>query len=301
MNSLTHPLKIFFGPMRIPFLLLTPCCVLVGVATAARQSGTINPIHLALVLIGALAAHASVNAFNEYFDFLSGLDVRTVRTPFSGGSGTLPGHPQSVKTVLATAVLAVFITVSIGVFFLIVRGSKIFFVGIPGILTVLLYTPRAVKHPLPCLIMPGFGFGTCMVNGTHFALTGSYSWAAFAASFVPFFLVNNLLLLNQFPDAEADRSVGRRNYPIVVGRKTSSRIYTALLILAYTTTLLGVVFGLFPKTSMLGFLTVPLAILAIRGVMRYRENIPALIPFMVINVALNLATPVLFAVGIWMG
>ena len=287
--------------MRVPFLLLTPCCVLVGVATAVQQSGKVHPVHAVLVLIGALAAHTSVNAFNEHFDFLSGLDVRTIRTPFSGGSGTLSGHPQSAKMVLATAAAAVFITAAIGVFFLIVRGPKILFVGIPGILTVLLYTPRAVKHPFPCLIAPGFGFGICMVNGTHFALTGSYSWASFASSLVPFFLVSDLLLLNQIPDVEADLSVGRRNYPIVAGRKTSSRIYTVFLILTYATILLGAVFGIFPKTSILGFLTVPLAILTIQGVIRNRENIPALIPFMGMNVALNLATPVLFALGIWMG
>jgi len=32
-------------------------------------------------------------------------------------------------------------------------------------------------------------------------------------------LVNNLLLLNQFPDVDADKTVGRRHYPIAVGRK----------------------------------------------------------------------------------
>ncbi len=49
----------------------------------------------ALVLLGALAAHGAVNALNEYADYRSGLDLRTARTPFSGGSGTLVDHPQS--------------------------------------------------------------------------------------------------------------------------------------------------------------------------------------------------------------
>ena len=47
--------------------------------------------------------------------------------------------------------------------------------------------------------------------GTDFALTGSYTWTAFLASLIPFFLVSNLLLLNQFPDVEADRSIGSCN------------------------------------------------------------------------------------------
>ena len=49
---------------------------------------------LMLVLIGAVSAHISVNTFNEYFDFLSGLDAKTVKTPFSGGSGALVENPN---------------------------------------------------------------------------------------------------------------------------------------------------------------------------------------------------------------
>ncbi len=40
-----------------------------------------------LALLGAFLAHISVNTLNEYFDFKSGLDLETIKTPFSGGSG----------------------------------------------------------------------------------------------------------------------------------------------------------------------------------------------------------------------
>jgi 1,4-dihydroxy-2-naphthoate polyprenyltransferase len=50
-----------------------------------------------------------------------------------------------------------------------------------------------------------------MVMGTDFVLTGEYSWTAFIASLVPFFLVSDLLLLNQFPDALPDQRIGRKN------------------------------------------------------------------------------------------
>ena len=35
------------------------------------------------------------------------------------------------------------------------------------------------------------------------------------------FLVNNLLLLNQFPDVQADQSIGRRHFPLVAGRRAA--------------------------------------------------------------------------------
>jgi len=39
---------------------------------------------------------------------------------------------------------------------------------------------------------------------------------------VPGLLVSDLLLLNQFPDVEADRTVGRKHLPILLGRKNQS-------------------------------------------------------------------------------
>ncbi len=77
--------KFLLDPMRLPFLILTPACVVLGLATAIWTSGQVNWFHFVLVLIGALSAHISVNTFNEYFDFKSGLDGDTKRTPFSGG------------------------------------------------------------------------------------------------------------------------------------------------------------------------------------------------------------------------
>ena len=80
-------MKTILGPMRLPFLILTPACVFLGVATAYRTNGSVDLFNVLLALLGALAAHISVNSFNEYSDFKSGLDEKTSRTPFSGGSG----------------------------------------------------------------------------------------------------------------------------------------------------------------------------------------------------------------------
>ncbi len=64
------------GPMRLPFIILTPACVLLGLATAIRVVGSASSFHVILLLLGATSAHISVNAFNEYFDFRSGLDFK---------------------------------------------------------------------------------------------------------------------------------------------------------------------------------------------------------------------------------
>jgi 1,4-dihydroxy-2-naphthoate octaprenyltransferase len=287
------------GPMRAPFLILTPACVAIGVGTAYWQTHDIAWLQVLLVLVGALASHVCVNVFNEYFDFTSGLDARTRRTPFSGGSGALQTNPGMQRSTLILAGAAFAFTALIGLYFIKLRGWLLLPLGILGLFLLVTYTIWLAREPALCLIAPGLGFGVLMVMGTHFALTGIYSWIAFVASLVPTFLVSDLLLLNQFPDVEADRSVGRRNFPITIGRHASAVLYGILLLLCYVSIVVGVVLGLLPRLSLLALLTVVLAWSAFKSAHRNADNIPALIPSMGLNVVVTVAAPILLAVGLF--
>ena len=293
--------KFLLDPMRVPFLILTPACVVLGLAAAVWTSGQVNWFHFVLVLIGALSAHVSVNIFNEYFDFKSGLDADTIRTPFSGGSGRLPESPEIARPALIMAWMFFGITALIGLYFVFTIGSWLIPLGLLGLLIIYFYTEWITRFPLLCLIAPGLGFGTLMVMGTDFVLTGQYSWTAFLASLVPFFLVNNLLLLNQFPDVEADKNVGRKHLPIKIGKEKSSWIYIVFLLLPYAVIIYGVITGYFPLSSLIGFLSLPLVILNSRDVLHHAENTEELIPFLGQNVIINLVTPVLVAIGLFIG
>lgn len=254
-----------------------------------------------LVLFGALAAHSSVNAFNEYFDFKSGLDYKTLRTPFSGGSGTLPAQPEMERFSFWIAWVTFFIVAIIGLYFVWIQGWQLIPIGIFGLILLVTYTTWWVYHPILCLLAPGIGFGVLMVMGTHLALTGTYGWASFVASLVPTFLVSNLLLLNQFPDVEPDYSIGRRHFPITIGRKKSSLLYGIFLALTYFSIIAGVLLSLLPIFSLIALLTAILAWQAYQGAKQNAENIPALIPAMGLNVIIILSTPALLAVGLFIG
>jgi 1,4-dihydroxy-2-naphthoate polyprenyltransferase len=294
-------MKSILGPTRPPFLILAPVCVFLGLAAAVYVGGPVSAFYAVLAFIGALAAHISVNALNEYDDFKSGLDMKTQRTPFSGGSGTLPANPQAAKAALVTGLVTLGITALVGVYFLVVRGAGILPLGLLGLLIIFFYTTLLTRVPFLCLLAPGLGFGTFMVLGTGFALTGAYSWPIFFASLVPFFLVSNLLLLNQFPDVEADRSIDRRHYPIISGRKTSAIIYVAFLAGTYLSIILGVVLGFMPRFTLLGLLTLFIAVPTSLNILRNPDDIAKLIPSLGMNVILNLVTPVLVGIGFLIG
>jgi 1,4-dihydroxy-2-naphthoate polyprenyltransferase len=289
------------GPMRLPFLALTPACVLVGVGAARSTGAVLRPLEVALVLVGALAAHISVNVCNEYCDFRSGLDARTRRTPFSGGSGTLPGSPELARAAGVTAGLALALTAGVGLYFILLRGLALLPLGLAGVVIILAYTPWLTHHPLLCLLAPGLGFGPLMVLGTQFALAGRYTGTAVVASLVPLCLVSDLLLLNQFPDTDADRTVGRRHVLIVLGPRIGGLVYGLLLLLAYLAIAGGVAGGYLPRACLLGLATFILALPTAIAAVRHGRTVARLIPYLACNVLVNLLTPVLVAVGLFIG
>lgn len=274
---------------------------MLGAATATWSGSEINLYYLILAFVGAFSAHISVNALNEYHDFMSGLDFRTQPTTFSGGSGTLPKTPEKAHFALITGISTLVITALIGIYFLYVRGLWLLPLGATGLIIVVTYTKWITRSPLLCLIVPGLGFGPLMVMGTDFVLTGSYSWTSFVASLVPFFLVSDLLLLNQFPDVEADKWAGRRHLPIAIGRKASAKVYVVFLAATYMAIILGYISGTLPLEGFLALASIVLAIPTVRGVSRYADDIPRLIPYMGRNVIINILTPVLLAIGLFIG
>jgi 1,4-dihydroxy-2-naphthoate octaprenyltransferase len=229
-----------FKTARPAFLLLTPCCLSVAVAFAIYESIEIDPVNLALILLGALAAHISVNMLNEYYDFKTGLDFHTQRTPFSGGSGTLPSSPELAESVFFCGLLCLVFSSLIGLYFLWTIGWGLLPVGLSGLLLVYFYSSKITQQPLLCLLDPGLGFGPFMILGAYYILTGHYSFTVLMTSLIMLLVVSNLLLLNQFPDLEPDRAVGRLHLPILVGRKIATLIYVLFLVMAYVLLLLFV-------------------------------------------------------------
>ncbi len=292
---------VLFGPMRPPFLILGPVCVFLGYACARWRMGDVSAWNFILALMGAVAAHISVNALNEYSDFKSGLDFKTRRTPFSGGSGTLPAHPEAARGTLWVGILGAAVVFAVGFYFIATRGVGILPLGLAGLALIVLYTNYITRSPFWCLMAPGLGFGVFMVMGSDFVLSGSYSLAGFVASLVPTFLVSNLLLLNQFPDVEADRSIGRKHLVVVSGLKAGAVVYVLFLALSFLSLVAGVTVKAIPATCLVGLGTMVLAIPAALGALRHYDDPDRLIPAMRLNVLINLLTPALVGVGFLVG
>lgn len=291
-------LKKILATARPRFLLLTPCCLSIALAMAIAEPAAINGWHLILILIGALSGHASVNLFNEYGDFSSGLDFRTQRTAFSGGTGVLPTAPELAKSVYIAALVTLALTMAIGIYLVWICGWGLLPLGLAGVMLIYFYTQTITHRPLLCLVAPGLAFGPLMIDGTYYVLRGHYSSSVLFVSLIVFFLVNDLLLLNQFPDLEADRLAGRHHLPISIGRKRSARVYAWFLIAAYGILTVSVWLSWLPLLSLSGLATLALAIPAARRAVEHCDDIENLIPALALNVGVTLLTPLLVSAGI---
>ena len=294
-------LKIIIQSIRIPFLILTPVCVFLGVSTIIANQESVDLYLLALALSGALFAHISVNTLNEYSDFNSGLDLATTRTPFSGGSGALPGNPEMVNVVFAVGVASLAATLLIGGFFVWKYGLAIVPVGIAGIILIITYTGWINKSPYLCLISPGLGFGFLMVVGTQFVLTGRYMPLSWLVAVIPFFLVNNLLLINQYPDIQADASVGRNHIPIAYGIRRSNMVYGIFALAVTLFIITCVMIGYFPVLSLIVLLSMPLAVFTLYGAIKYGEEIGNYPQYPGANVTLAILAPLLLGLSLVFG
>jgi len=287
--------------IRLPFLVLTPVCVFLGLSVVIANNVNINYYFLALALTAALLAHISVNTFNEYFDFKSGLDLLTKRTPFSGGSGHLPQNPANLNSVFIIAISSLLAVVIIGVFFIWQYGLEIIPLGLIGLTLILTYTSWINKYPLLCLLTPGIGFGFIMVIGTQFILTGSFLPLSWFVALVPFFLTSNLLLLNQYPDITADRSVGRNHFPIAYGVRKSNFIYASFVIATIIVIVTGIINKSLPSLGLISLIPIPLALFSLSGAIRYGKDIGVQPQFLAANVAVSLFTPLLLGISLIYG
>lgn len=291
-------IRAFIQTLRPQFLLLSVVVVLLGTSAALYEGAQWSTLQFLALVAAAVMAHVMVNLLNEYQDFQSGLDQTTQRTPFSGGSGALVEYPSLAPAVFKASVVVGVLLLLLGGYWIVMKGWLLMPIGLIGLLLIVFYTSHITRSPWICLIAPGFAFGPLMVLGSYYIWLETISWPAITLSLVPFFLVNNLLLLNQVPDLKADQAVGRFNLWMRLGFNQTSRIFIAFELLAFTTIIVAVLMLSLPVWLSFALIMGLLAVKMVKLVVIAQENIEKLMPALAMNVIINLLTPLLLSLGL---
>jgi 1,4-dihydroxy-2-naphthoate octaprenyltransferase len=289
--------KVWFEELRPPFLILSIVFTILGIVVALKD-GYFNPLYAVLTLLGVVALHAAANVLNDYFDYRSGIDIETERTPFSGGSGILPGGRMTPRAVLVEGILLLLLGLGIGLYFLYVSAFNpilIFLIVFAG-LGIVLYSPL-ISHVGFGEVLVGLCFGPQLLLGVYFVQTSTLSLEVGLIGLVTGILTAAVLYVNEFPDTRADMKFGRYHVVARLGKERAAQLLKYIFASAYIILAISSVTSIIPLTALIGLATIPHARIAYKVLkVKYEDNI-GMIPAMASTVKTAILTGVLLIVA----
>lgn len=297
----TNKILIWILELRAPFFTAAVLPVIIGAAFAYWAYGIFDLALILITMAGTVALHAGTNMINDYFDFKSGDDTRNqARTPFNGGSPFLVEGILKPEHVLIASLIAFGIGGTIGLYLAWAINWLILPLGILGGLLGFLYVAPKINLAGRGMgeIAVGLGFGPLMVFGTVMVLTGEVDFVSFLAGIPIGLLIMLVLYINQFPDMEADASVGKNHWVVRLGRKRASVGYPIVLLMTYLFVILAIMANWMPWPSLLFLVTIPLATKASKIVTKNYDDVRALLPAQAMTIQLHLFGGLLLSAGI---
>ena len=306
--------QLWVRALRAPFLVASVIPVFLGGALAL-VAPTVNPDSsiafpglrgdlFLLTLAGAVAVHVATNMLNDNFDFRSGNDLAVRhQNPFAGGGRVLTQRVLDVNAHLAVALGFLLVSVLIGLYLVTQSGLALLWIGLVGTFAALFYVapPIRLAHRGVGELFVGLSFGPLVVMGTYYVQTLRFDWGPFFLSIAFGLLVTAILWINEFPDVDADLSVGKRTLMARLGYDRSIGGYFYIVAFAYVLVLLAVLGAQVPWTALLPWLTLPMAAKAYRHLRANARDPMALIPANAGTVMLTMVFGILAVVGVALG
>lgn len=169
----------------------------------------------------------------EYYDF-EGDSYNANRNPFSGGSGALQSLPDFPRHhVLTAGYLAAATAVILGLIlhFVFGVGSIALLLGAIGLVGGFFYSAKPFQWAYRGIGegFIGFCYGWLTVNMGYYLLAGKFTLMGTLLSLPVALSITAVILINEFPDREADAACGKRNLVVVFGPRRMAMLYGLLI------------------------------------------------------------------------
>ncbi len=292
-------LSVWFRVIRVRFLLASIIAVSVGLALNWWQNSTIDSFDAVLTFAGVMALHASVDLLNDFWDFKRGIDTTTKRTKMSGGTGVLPEGLLKPSSVYRAGIGFLILGTIIGAYFVVTDGITIALILGFAILSIYFYSTKIVDSGLGEFFVAVKG--SMIVIGTYYIQSSQITIESILAGIIVGTLSSLVLFIASFPDHDADKSKGRKTLVICVGKKKATKFFWLFPLIAYTAIVIGVAANLFPLTSLIVFLSIPLMVKSGIGLKKNYDSVDNLVPFMSSTLMFSRITGVLFVASFLIG
>ncbi len=155
--------------------------------------------------------------------------------PYSGGSRILVKGilPLWVSLLLGYGCLVGAILIGFYIYHQYQTGPMTLLLGGMGIVSGYFYSNKPFRWSYRGMgeILIGFCYGWLPIATGFFLFTGFFSHQVFLLSIPVSLSIFNVILINEFPDEEADRSIGKKNLVVRFGKERMGDLYLGLSIL----------------------------------------------------------------------
>lgn len=233
--------------------------VVVGVGVALLSEGQLErPLAALVAALCAVLIQIGTNLVNDVADYEKGTDTVERLGPLRVTQAGLLSPRQVWMGVFVTFGAAVLG----GLYLAWVGGWPIVAIGLACIAAGFIYTvgPYALSDKGLGDVFVFIFFGLVGVCGTAYLLIGSVPAAAWWSGAGVGALTTAILVVNNVRDIETDRQAGRRNLPVVFGRRAGEWEFAALLASGYLAAAAILILNLSGPGVLATFLTLPYAI-----------------------------------------
>ena len=286
---------------RPRFLVITAVACVLGTSVAAVCGHGPEVWSALATLVLAVLMHAAANVLNDYHDALNGADEANTQGlfPFTGGARLIQNGHVTVQDTHDLAKALIIVLVPCGLLLSLKAGGGLVVLGLAGLLLGWGYSA-----PPLALMKRGLGELTValawglVVVGADYVQRGQFFVIPFAVSVSFALLVGNILVINGFPDAQADAQVGKRTLLVRLGSRRASWLYLAVALMAHAWLIAGVWLFIHPEPALWGLTSLPLSLLAFVLLRKHADEPTQLAPAIVLTISAAVLHGLAMSVGL---
>ncbi len=297
-NSIAKWAKLGRAPFHsvgvLPFIL---CNVL-----AWRMEGDLSVPIFALGLTAVILIMLTTYLNGEVFDRTEDrITQTTFKNPFSGGSGlVVEGHLRRRVALVSLASLGSAGLIGLVLQFVFQTGNWTIPLGLTGMVAGALYSVPPVRWASRGIgeILIGYCYGWLTVATGYYLQAGRIALVVQPVAAAIACTIFNVILINEYPDYEGDRTAGKRNMTVRFGPEKAILVYAAAALGGVLLSIASAV-RFFPPVTLrlylpVGVIAVAAAVIALARGYRRRKTLMALCGM---TIVVNLATTAVFIVG----
>lgn len=215
-----------------------PIMIGLSLAYADIGVGSFNVTAAILCALFAFIMQIDANFVNDYFDYVRGNDDETRLGP----KRACAQGWKTARNMMRAIVLTTFIACCLGLPLIFYGGIEMIAVGAVCVLFCFLYTTTLSYLGLGDLLVLVF-FGLVPVCVTYYIQTGCVTLEAFLASLSCGFVIDTLLLVNNYRDIDNDKRAGKKTLVVIIGERLGRAAYMVSGLIAVAIGLSFISFG----------------------------------------------------------